>query len=291
MSIELPHRKVLILAAICASIILISLSYKVVGAKKLAIYNNSITAEAGQNEEQGLADKRVLDALEQARQEELGDLASSTNPFLPSTNDTVSDRFAKDVFAAYLKYQQSDGNISDEELSQDAITNIKTDFLPKPKYNLAELQIFVPQTKGQIRKYGNDLAQAYIETVAKVNKLPPGDTRASLLTPIYREIASRFIHVPAPEQIAVNQLNLTNSMQMLGDALILIDQQSDDPIKALLGLRVVQDQVPDQADMFIKMSDFFTQNGILFDDNEYGAIWNPRTINASSTTSVLTPQP
>ncbi len=276
MSIELPHRKVLILAAICGSVVLIALSYKLVEKRNEAVYNSSVTAVAGESEENSLADKRLLDALDQARQEELEALASSTNPFTPDPKDSVSDRFAKDIFAAYVKYQQAGGNISDSELSNEAISNINTDFLPKPKYNLADLRIIVPKNKDEIKVYGNLFAKEYVDVISKIQKRPDlYNSKVSDLTPIYKEIADRLIKIPTPNQVAPLHLELVNSMAIMGDSLVLIDTQSKDPVKALLGLRMVRDAVPVQNDMFTKISYFFQQNDILFSDNEYGVIWNP----------------
>ncbi|MBU3668957.1 MAG: hypothetical protein FGM57_03240 [Candidatus Taylorbacteria bacterium] len=280
MSIELPHKKVLILGAVCGSILLISLSYKLASTKStaVAVENTSITAVAGETEESTLADKRVLEVLEQVKEEELRDLASSTNPFAPDPKDTVSDRFAKDVFAAYLKYEQSGGKLSDEDLSRDALANIKTDFIPQPRFNLSSIKIFAPKNNDEIKAYGNQFAKEYLETVAKTQRNPElYSARVSDLRPIYEEIIKNMGKMVVPSQIASEHIELMNSFGIMSDSLALIDAQSNDPVKALLGLRMIQESVPKQYNMFIKISDFFQQNGILFGSSEYGSIWNQPT--------------
>ncbi len=274
MSFELPHRKVLILGAICASIILVSLSYKL-ASNKSAVKESSLVAVAGETESNQLADKRILETLEQIKLEELKDIASSTNPFAPDPKDTVSDRFAKDVFAAYLKYQQNEGKISDDDLSRDAIANIKTDFIPKPRFNLSSIKIFAPKNNDEIKAYGNQFAKEYLETVGKTQMNPEKySKRVSDLRPIYEEIVANMKKMQVPSQIASEHIELMNSLGIMSDSLALIDAQSDDPVKALLGLRMIQESVPKQYNMFIRISDFFQQDGILFSNSEYGSIWN-----------------
>ncbi len=290
MSFELPHKKVLILGAVCTSVVLISLSFKI-ATDRSAVKENSLIAVEGESEINQLADKRVLETLEQIKLEELKDLASSTNPFAPNPNDTVSDRFAKDVFAAYLKYEQSGGKLSDDELSREAISNIKTDFVPKPRYNLSHIKIFAPKNKDEIKAYGNQFAKEYLETVAKTQTNPEKySKRVSDLRPIYEEIVRNMLKMQVPSQIASEHIELMNSLGIMSDSLLLVDSQADDPVKALLGLRMIQESVPKQYGMFIRISDFFQQSGILFDDAEYGSIWNQPTggikpISATATTT------
>lgn len=280
MQINLPHKKVLVLGAVCASVILMSVSYKL-KEEKASIANTVIIAVAGETEENTLTDKRVLDALEEIKLEELKDLASSTNPFLPNENDTISDRFAKDVFSAYLKYQQSNGQISDEDLSRDSIANIKTDFVPKPRYNLSNVKIFAAKDSSEIKAYGNLFAKEYLETVAKTQRNPElYSKKVSDLRPIYEEIIRNMLRMNVPSQVASEHLELTNSLGIMSDSLALIDAQANDPVKALLGLRMIQESVPKQYNMFIKISDFFQQSGILFESTEYGSIWNQQTPSA-----------
>lgn len=288
MLIELPHRKVLILASICVSIILVSLSYQVITNKKTAVgfYSDSIAIVAGNTEESNLADKRVLEALQQAREAELGELATSTNPFDPSPKDSISDRFSKDLFAAFLKYREANGNISDEDLSRDAIANIKTDNLPKPKYNLSDLRIFVARSKDEVKKYGNDFAQNYLEVLTPVSKNPAKyDKQVSDLTPVYKSIGERLIKMQVPSEVAAAHLQLANSFILMADTFEIIDNQQKDPVKALLGLRIIQDTLPQQVDMFTKISDYFNRNGILFNKGEYGVMWNQTYQTGTSTIS------
>lgn len=293
MLIELPHRRILILASVCISIILVSLSYQIITNKKTAagLYSDSITVVAGNTEESSLSDKRVLEALEQAKKDELGALASSTNPFAPSPKDSISDRFSKDVFAAFLKYRAADGDISDDDLSREAIANINTKGMPKPKYNISDLVIFSPKNKDEIQKYGNDFAQNYLEVITPVAKNPAKyDKQLSNLTPVYRSIGEKLIKIPVPSEVAAAHLQLSNSFIIMADTFGIIDNQQKDPVKALLGLRIIQETVPQQADLFTQISDYFDRNAILFDKREYGAIWNqsyPTGISASTTTNSL----
>jgi hypothetical protein len=279
---ELPHTKILVLAAVCISMIAITIAYKVSEARKEVLKQKNISVSAGSDSETTAADRRVADALYEAQLGSLGNLASSSDPLAPSPKDTLTDRFSKDIFQAYIQFERSGEQLSETELSQNPIANIKTDFLPKPQYTSMDVTVFVPKTKDEIKQYGNLFAKTYLDALAPIGAHPEmfSDDLVNI-GKVYRKTGEQLIKIKAPAEIAEKQLNLANGFVIMAQAFPLVNGQQKDPVKALLGLRTVKDSMENQITMFTEMSSYFKRNDILFEKGEPGALWNG--ISASST--------
>lgn len=278
----LPHTKVLILGAVCISIIGIVLTYKISSEKKLVAQNEqNLSVVGGKTEEQILADKKIIEALNKARIESLGALASSTNPFDPSPKDSISDRFTKDVFAAYLKYDK-DGVLPDGDALIKNLEYLDIRDVEKNKYTLAFLSIFVPTTKEEIRNYGNEFASMYLNAIKPVDdNVIKYQSDINNMVPIYRDIGERLMKIKVPSEVADEHLQLANQYLKQADAFILVGGQIKDPVKALLGLKVIREGIPVQVEMFTRIKKYIKDNDIIYEKNEPGNFWNVGTTTVS----------
>lgn len=287
-NIELPHSKTLILAAICVVAIGITLSYRIKQARVEAA--SSVTAEAGTNDQTLAADERVAAAIASAQDDLLGALASSTNPFEPTPKDNTSDRFTKDILAAYAQYQYgTDDTIADPQTASDnAINNIDTSTLPQKPYGMKDLTLFVPQNNVEIQTYGSTFAKTYLTLLAPVAQNPAiYNSDIEKVGGLYRNIAASLAKIPVPNDLAQEHLAVVNDFAQMADTFPLIDGQEKDPVRALLGLRIVQTDLAELPTMFIKINQYFKQNGILFDKSNPGYLWTqvPDTLPAASANS------
>lgn len=278
----LPHRKILILGAVCISIIGIILTYKITKERRLIAENEqNLSVVAGRSEEQILADKKIIEALNKAKIDSLGALASSTNPFDPSPKDSVSDRFTKDIFSAYLKYDR-DGVLPDGDALVNNLEYLNIQDVEKNKYTLAFLNIFVPKTKEEIRNYGNQLAKTYLDAIKPVDQnIIKYKQDINNMVPIYRNIGERFMSIRVPSAVADEHLQLANQYLKQADAFILVGGQVKDPVKALLGLKVVREGIPIQVEMFTQIKRYLKDNDIIYEINEPGNFWNIGTTTIS----------
>lgn len=277
MAIELPHKKVLILASVCASIILISLAVRLASASQNDfVFDNSgeVQVVAGQSAESSVADKRILEALEKTQIEGLGSTTSGANPFAPNPKDSLSDRFSKDIFSAFLKFNAEGENANTDSVALEAVNNINPRDLPKDRYGLSDIRIFVPSSKDEMKKYGDTFAEIYITTLKKVTDDPERYNVLSNLSLIYKELSVKLLAVPVPDRVATTHLNLVNAFSKVSESLPIVEQQSKDPVRALLALRIVQESLINQIKLFTEIKAYFEQNGILFSDQGYGKMWN-----------------
>lgn len=278
----LPHTKVLILGAVCISIIGIILTYKISSERKLISQNEqSLSVVGGKTEEQILADKKIIEALNKARIESLGALASSTNPFDPSPKDSISDRFTKDVFAAYLKYDK-DGILPDGDALVNNFQYLDIKDIEKNKYTLAFLSIFAPTTKEEIKNYGNEFASAYLNAIKPVDdNIYKYQSDINNMVPIYRDVGERLMKIRVPSAVASEHLQLANQYLKQADAFVLVGGQVKDPVKALLGLKVIREGIPVQVEMFTRIKTYLKDNDIIYEKSEPGNFWNVGTTTVS----------
>lgn len=281
---EFSHTKVLILGAVCLSIIGIILTSKISGEQKINIANEyELSVVSGKTEDQLTAEKKIIEALNKAQLASLGSLASSSNPFDPSPKDTLSDRFSKDIFAAYLKYEQ-DGIVPDGDAIVNSFQYLDISDVNKNTYNLSNLNIFVPTSSAEIKNYGNVYAKIFLETTGPVDK----DTAKYLgninnMIPIYKALGQNLLKIPVPSAVANEHLELINQYLKQADAFVLVSGEIKDPVKALLGLKVVQEGVNSQTEMYTHIKAYLNNNGILYDKSESGTFWNTGTSTNSLT--------
>ncbi len=280
----LPHRKILILGAVCISIIGIILTYKITKERRLVAEKGyELSVVGGKTEEQRLADQKIIEALNKAKIDSLGALASSTNPFDPSPKDTVSDRFTKDIFSAYLRYEQ-DGILPDGDSLVNNLEYLDVSDVQKNKYTLAYLNIFAPTSKDQIRAYGNEYARVFLKIVDPVAK----DTfkyqsDINNMVPIYKSLGENLLKISVPSAIANEHLGLVNQYLKQADAFILVGGEVKDPVKALLGLQVIREGIPAQVEMYTKIKKYLHENDIVYEKSEPGNFWNVGTTTVSLT--------
>lgn len=277
----LPHKKVLILGAVCISIIAILLTYKISNEKRLLIEQSDLSVVGGKSEEQIAADRKIIEALNKAKIASLGMLASSTNPFDPSPKDSVSDRFSKDIFSAYLQYQQ-DGVLPDGDAIIDNLEYLDIRDIDKNKYSLAFLNIFVPTTTEELKGYGNNFAKVYLDTVKPVDQnIAKYQSDINNMVPIYKALGENLLKVRVPSAIANEHLQLVNQYLKQADAFVLVGGEVKDPVKALLGLKVVREGMLIQVEMFTKIKKYLNDNGIIYEVSEPGNFWNVGTTTVS----------
>lgn len=280
----LPHRKILILGAVCISIIGIILTYKITKERRLVAEKGyELSVVGGKTEEQRLADQKIIEALNKAKIDSLGALASSTNPFDPSPKDTVSDRFTKDIFSAYLRYEQ-DGILPDGDSLVNNLEYLDVSDVQKNKYTLAYLNIFAPTSKDQIRAYGNEYARVFLKIVDPVAK----DTfkyqsDINNMVPIYKSLGENLLKISVPSAIANEHLGLVNQYLKQADAFVLVGGEVKDPVKALLGLQVIREGIPAQVEMYTKIKKYLYENDIVYEKSEPGNFWNVGTTTVSLT--------
>lgn len=270
-----PSKQILITIAVCFSVILGSVAYKVALSQKTEAIQDSIVAMQGNSTTTG---DLIANALQEAQLNALtGENATSANPFDVQSGDTLSDRISKKVFTGYLVAQQSDG-VTDESASgvaDSVISQINENDLPQPQFLNSQVKVFKPNSKDQIKQYGNSLAKIILATYQTVaNNKAKYNSDALALAKLYKNLGNSIMGQSAPIDMVSNHAGLANSYVLTGQGLEMLAAQDTDPVKALLGLKTIKDVDQSQMQVLINISAYFKKNDIIFTSTDSGSFWN-----------------
>lgn len=273
-----PSNLILITGAICFSILLATISYKITLSQSKKDPENVIVGTEGTSTD---PNSIVTNALQDAQISSLEEQnATSANPFAIKSGDSVSDRLTKTIFTGYLYADQADG-VSDDSINQvnDAVfSQINDSDLPKPVFSASQIRVFVPNSSLDLKQYGNNLAQIIIENYKTIrdNKAKYGDNIKNVAI-VYKNIGTQITSVQAPIELQSTMADLANSYYVSGIGMEMVADQDKDPVKSILGLKVVKEMNQLQINMLINIATYLNKNDIIFSNTESGFLWNQYT--------------
>jgi hypothetical protein len=285
--LKLPSKKILTLAASCIALVAILSAYRVALAMRQSRGTGSSISVAT---DASSANSKLQGALQDADEAQ----ASSTNPFAPSPNDTMTDTLSKGIFSAYAQTQVADDDGTDEPDTDTAInqalSSVDTSTLPKPRYSLNDITISSSIGAGDLRNYANQFATIQ-NTGFQLIANNPGKYNNDLnaIGTVYYSIGEQLIKMSVPSPLVEEHLEITNDFIFSADNFKLITQQDSDPMKALLALRHYKDANVAEDAAYTEIAYYLRSNGILFDQSEPGYMWVQ--IASSSDAAALNPTP
>lgn len=267
------HNKVLILGAICISIIAGVVSYKIADIKNQQKINKRVDAFDVRSNNFDETTSKILDALDNSDQ--LIDPEDPEDPFTITDKDTATSRMAKQVYYDYVNQEAGNSDLTVSDIATNALSQISSNDIPKAKYNLNNISYVSSLSNQEIRLYGNNFAEIYIRNLTSVakNQAKYSDNLTALAG-VYENISKELIKIKVPTQISSSHLAIINNYQIMADSFRLIDTQSQDPVKSLLGVKSAKEASEDNDLMFINIGKYFKNSGIIFGNNEVGSIWN-----------------
>jgi hypothetical protein len=279
--LKAPSNKILILSAVCLSVIACLGAYKIGEARKVINDASKTNSAVYIDIQKTNADNADLQqALQQIQLDEtLNASGTDDNPFAPLPTDTMTDSLAKDIFLTYAQRESGQINDDDDTIANNIVGSIKVSDMPQPAYNLGNMKLFVPITTEEAKKYGNQAGQIIRDYYA-VLKLPQyADNDLRKVAIVHKAIGAELIKLQVPAAISQSHLNLANAYVMFGESLMLLaSQEEKDPLKALLSVSTAKDSSAAIAKSAGEINSYFEQNAILYAENEGGAIW-PRLLS------------
>ena len=284
-STSTPSKSILVTGAICLSIILASLAYKLTLSQKAsAIKNNNIVGLAGTTTDPA---DLVNNAIYDSQTASLAENASNTSPFAIKSDDSVSDRVSKKLFSGYLYAQQTDGVTDDSagQVSDAVLSQITQKDLPEATFSTSQAKVFAPTSKDQIKQYGNDVAtviKAYYQQIAND---PKYEKDLPSLAKIFKLIGYSIMGQKVPVSLVREHTSLANSYVLTGQGMEMVGDQSKDPVRALLGVKTLKEISQSQTEVLISIGAYFNKNDIIFGNDEAGALWNQYLNTSTNATS------
>ncbi len=270
------HNKVLILGAICISIIAGVVSYKIADIKNQQdLANQRQSARlfniTGDKEDETVT--KILSAIDSS--EQIDEVGTEEDPFTITENDNATARMAKQVYSDYVNQEAGNSDLNVSDIAQNALGQISAGDLPRSKYGINSIIFTTNSDNAEIRLYGNNFAEIYIRNMKIIadNQQKYSNSLLEIAT-IYENVSKELIKIKVPPQVSSSHLAIVNNYQIIADSFRLIDIQSKDPVKSLLGVKSSKDAIADNDQMFANISKYFKNNDIIFGNNEIGVIWN-----------------
>ncbi|MEI6490406.1 MAG: hypothetical protein WCO16_01435 [bacterium] len=280
-----PSKLILVTGAICLSIILASLAYKLTLSQKAsAIKNNNIVGLGGTTTDPA---DLVNNAIYDSQTASLAENASNTSPFAIKSDDSVSDRVSKKLFSGYLYAQQTDGVTDDSagQVSDAVLSQITQKDLPEATFSASQAKIFSPTSKDQIKQYGNDVASVIKAYYQQIANDPKYEKDLPSLAKIFKLIGYSIMDQKVPVSLVREHTSLANSYVLTGQGMEMVGDQSKDPVRALLGVKTLKEISQSQTEVLISIGAYFNKNDIIFGNDEAGALWNQYLNTSTNATS------
>lgn len=270
-----PNNKILILAAVCLSVVACVGAYKIGEARKasLAALNSQ---GAVYLDIQATNDSNAIlqEALKKISQDTTLGTSSEENPFAPKEGDTLTDSFAKNIFLSYAEKENGVSNLDNVTISNKIISAIDTSSTPQAEYGFSRVKISNDATQAGVRAYGNKVGAILKDNYTAISN-GKADMSLAEMAAIHSKIGREIIEVPVPGGIAQSHLALANGYSILGSSFTTIaSEEKKDPLKAVLAIRAAKDAADNLTSTYTTINSYFANNGILFSNEEAGIIWS-----------------
>lgn len=188
---------------------------------------------------------------------------------------TISDNLSKSLFSDFLTIEEDGslgtlGNTEDlAKLVSGATEQVKFD----DAYTISDIKTFDAKNTELLTNYATVVAQLEIDKLIKLSNMPKESTMIETLTIIedhYRNLADVY----TPDDLSEIHLSIVNDYAIFIQAITNLDNQSSDPVKAMVSVQEVEGIQIRQSTHFSKMASYFRERGIIFNDNEIGNLWN-----------------
>ena len=271
---QTSHNKVLILGAICLSILAGVFSYKIAEIKNQQDLNKPQSSGIFNITADNNAKNKVNNAID-GSDSTLDNLVDSQDPFTITDKDSATTKLAKQVYSDYVDQEAGNSDLSAADIAQNALAQLSPADMPQAKYNLNDITFTKQENVENIRLYGNNFAEIFKRNMSIIaNDQDKYSSNLTAMADIYQKMSRELLNIQVPAGISSSHLAIINNYQIMADSFRLIDVQSQDPVKSLLGVRAAKSASDDNDQMFTNISKYFNNNGIIFGNNEVGSIWN-----------------
>lgn len=269
------HRNVFIIAAICLSVLAGVLSYKLAEYKQNSDREKSILSVFNiTGDKQDSDSQKIQEAIDRVANKDI--LSTDIDdPFVITSKDSATDRFIKQFYSDYVHQEAGVSDLTASDVANNAMSQLSSGDMPRAKYGLKDITIFGNTTPENIRLYGNTFAEIYFRNMSKIaNDQAKYSSNLLEVAKVYENFSKELLKTKVPVEISNSHLAIVNNYQILADSFKLINEQSSDPVRALLGVRSAKNTTEENDTMFINISKYFKNNGIIFTKGEMGYIWN-----------------
>lgn len=197
------------------------------------------------------------------------------DPSQSSGKKTLTEEVAKTFFTRFMYLQQNGGiDAASKDALLKEVSNLAENSFVYRKYSLNDLSIIEGTTPAQLKTFALELAKLQVGVVASIVKNQQNiNNDFVVLGDIYSSSASAVMLLETPSELKNSVLAIANTYSKAGEA-IRSFKRDDDPVLATMGMQAYQQAQADQRVVLTSLSNYFTQNGIIFNTSGTESYWN-----------------
>lgn len=191
----------------------------------------------------------------------------NTSPF---DRDNLSDQLSRSLFSQFMSANQNNNLTPADE--QDIVASSLGGLSPEiieNSYVLGDIKTLDQSGVQGSKAFGNNFANTIEETSGKFEGKDTDEIGS-----VYESLAEKLLELKVPFEVKYPYLQLLNNYAALGKVFDMIAGQKEDPVKALLALKTYDQLKNSNAELLTTIADYFKKNGIIFGNEEPGAVWN-----------------
>lgn len=273
-------KKTLNIISVCIILIIITFSIKNKNTNKSIYSENIVIDENGNISTQ--SNKYRESILKTVEDENVRNFEKLSQSFKKNSSDNLTDTLSKDIFTQYIKYNTS-GNL--EQSQVDKITN---EILKNSNIDTEDLVTYSDiktntSNMNNLKLYANNMIIIQDGINKGILSIEKKNNKTPYIASIYNTTAKLLTNVEVPELLSQEHINIINGYKNYSNGMYLLDQQDNDPAKALLGLKKIKDSTEQLTKSFEKINKTIILNKdmINFTENDPGILWIKNYENSS----------
>lgn len=200
------------------------------------------------------------------------DTTALYSSFVPKS---LTDNVSKELFSAYIQARNS------RSLADEAGDNLNTiastiaqETLAKnqiiQRYDISSIGTFDDSDLDKGKEYGERFGSLYI---AMLERIDQGTDDIGSIATEYQNFSKDITAIYTPESLSATQAAIGNSFYNIAIMFSIIAKYEEDPIRAALAIKNMREMVAQQPKLFISVANYFTRNGILFENQDIQRLW------------------
>jgi hypothetical protein len=188
---------------------------------------------------------------------------------------SLTDNLSKDLFSAYVNSKNNrtlngdgSGSLNDiaNSIAQEALNSNRL----IDRYDISAIGTFNDNDIDAGKEYGEKFGSMYIQMLERVSN---GDADISSIANQYMNFSKSITAIYTPESLATTQTAIGNNFYNTAVMFSIIAKYDEDPIRAALAIKNMRELIAAQPKLFISVANYFTRNGIIFENKDIQRLW------------------
>jgi hypothetical protein len=189
-----------------------------------------------------------------------------------SITDNLSKRLFTDFFT--IEDDGSLGTKGGNETLQQLLNQSLNEVVFTQKYTSDDIKTFDASNIEKLTTYGEKVADLEIQKLIALSIIPENENSPDKIISIISKHQNDLVNIEVPSNLLITHLSIVNDYGVFNEALSNIDKHQNDPIKAVVSLRALEEVQLNQEITFSGLAEYFRSRGIIFNEEQTGILWN-----------------